>query len=172
MSTTSLRKISLEQRLKIGELYKDGLKATKIAPLYNITTGDVNYVVHFLRNSGVIIPYKNKRRVKKPELLVLPEEFKKKEHKRFSRYTKTMKREAYALYKQTRNIEDVMKAFNLTKNCAYYIMKGGRALSGGQPSTRRTRTVVARESDEGVVLGYAVIAGVVFVGLLYWVFFR
>lgn len=84
----TFKEITLAERTEIGQYYKDGLTASAIAPLYGTDKKTINNVVSFLRNHGVIIPFKVKPRSIKPkELLVIPEESKTSSVKPKRKYT-------------------------------------------------------------------------------------
>lgn len=134
--TTELRHINLETRVQMGKYFTDGLKARKIALIYKTTPTIVNNVIAGLRKNGVIIPYKNKRKIRvvetpvvktTPELLVFPKEFNLRKEKRL--WSNADKRRAYQIYR-TGNVKDVATEFEVTLAMAYYLISQGRKVSG------------------------------------------
>ena len=165
----TFKDITLEQRTQIGNYYKDGMKATAIAPLYGTDAKTVYNIVSYLREHGMVIPAKLvvKKRVKAQpkELLVLPDEPKKENLTRTS-WSDSKKKQAYYLYKKE-NVTSVMKEFNINESKAYYLIQEGRKLLHPFKKTR-TRTVVAKPATEkniglgwfflGVMVGAFVVA--------------
>lgn len=163
---TTLKSLTLEQRTQIGQYYKDGLTAKAIAPLYGLKQGDVNNAITFLRKNGVQIPFKNKRvekKVKTPELLVLPEvktAVKKMVAKR--KYANSEKREAYRIYRTNgkTGVNEIMSTFEVTKNMAYYLIQQGRTLSGVKGKVRVAHVSTPSRRIEGDNVGFFVLGAI------------
>lgn len=162
----TFKDLSLEQRTQIGQYYTDGLEASAIAPLYGTDKKVINNVVHFLRKSGVVIPYKIARPVKKvkQELLVLPTNNDVVKAKILQRWSNSDKREAYKIYRES-NIQAVMARFNTTEQKAYYLMQKGRKISGvkgkRQYTVKATPKPAVKQESNSESLGFFVIGAVV-----------